>query len=143
MKALRPSIESLPYLVFFVALVSTVVSLFFSEVLGFTPCILCWYQRIFMYPIVFICAVNIMRKHTELPYYVLPLSIMGFLIALYQNLLVWGIVPEVVAPCANGVSCIEQPWVLFGFFTIPLGSMLAFAFITIGMLLYAKFERKK
>jgi disulfide bond formation protein DsbB len=135
-------INYLPYAVFIVALLSTIISLFFSEVLKFAPCVLCWYQRIFMYPLVFISAVNITRKHTELPYYVLPLSSIGFLIALYQNLLIWHILPEQIAPCTAGVSCIDQPFTLLGFITIPLGSMISFAFITIGMLLYAKFEKK-
>jgi len=94
-----------------------------------------------MYPLVFISAVNITRKHTELPYYVLPLSIIGFFIALYQNLLVWHILPESIAPCTVGVSCIDQPFVLFGFITIPLGSMLSFAVITVLMLLYEKLQK--
>lgn len=79
-----------------------------------------------------------MRKHTELPYYVLPLSVIGFFIALYQNLLVWHIIPETIAPCTAGVSCVTQPFVLYGFITIPLGSMISFAIITISMILYAK-----
>jgi disulfide bond formation protein DsbB len=134
--------QYLPYFVFIIALISTITSLFFSEVLKFTPCVLCWYQRIFMYPLVFICAVNITRKHTELPYYVLPISIIGFFIALYQNLLVWHILPETVAPCTAGVSCIQQPLTLFGFVTIPLGSLFAFALISASMLLYAKSDIK-
>ena len=132
-----------PYIVFLIALISMLASLFFSEILKFTPCVLCWWQRIFMYPLVIISAVNVMRKHTELPYYVLPFSIIGFLIGLYQNLLIWKILPETVAPCTIGVSCIDQPLVLFGFVTIPLGSMLSFALITILMILYAKLQGKK
>jgi len=132
-----------PYIVFLIALISALASLFFSEILKFTPCVLCWWQRIFMYPLVIISAVNVMRKHTELPYYVLPFSIIGFLIGLYQNLLIWKILPETVAPCTIGVSCIDQPLVLFGFVTIPLGSMLSFALITILMILYAKLQGKK
>ena len=92
---------------------------------------------------VFISAVNITRKHTELPYYILPLSIIGFLIGLYQNLLIWHILPETIAPCSIGVSCVNQPITLFGFITIPLGSMFSFAIITISMLLYAKVEKEK
>ena len=131
----------LPYVVFIIALLSTVTSLFFSEVLKYTPCVLCWYQRIFMYPIVFVSGVNIMRKHSDIHYYILPLSVIGFFIALYQNLLVWHVIPETIAPCTAGVSCIDQPFTLFGFITIPLGSMLSFAVITIFMLLYAKFAK--
>ena len=130
-----------PYFVFIIALLATVISLYFSEILKFTPCVLCWYQRIFMYPIVIISAVNIIRKHPDIYYYILPFSIIGVFIALYQNLLVWKILPETVAPCTTGVSCIDQQFVLFGFFTIPLGSLIAFAGITLFMLLYAKFGK--
>ena len=95
-----------------------------------------------MYPITIISAVNIMRKHSDIQYYILPFSVIGFLIALYQNLLVWKILPETIAPCTAGVSCIDQPIILFGFLTIPFGSMIAFAGITLFVLLYAKFEKK-
>jgi len=134
--------QYLPYLVFIIALLSSLLSLFFSEILKFTPCVLCWYQRIFMYPMAFIGAVSIMRKQKDLHYYILPLSIIGFFIALYQNLLIWHILPEQIAPCTAGVSCIDQPFVLFGFITIPLGSMISFAIITASMLLYAKLGKK-
>ncbi|HVA96381.1 MAG TPA: disulfide bond formation protein B [Candidatus Acidoferrales bacterium] len=132
----------LPYVVFIVALLSAIFSLFFSEILKFTPCVLCWYQRIFMYPMVFISAISIMRKQKDLHYYILPLSIIGFLIGFYQNLLIWKIIPETIAPCTAGVSCVQQPIVLLGFITIPLGSMLAFALISISMLLYGKLTKE-
>lgn len=138
---LKTYVKYLPYTVFVISLLATLTSLFFSEILKFTPCTLCWYQRIFMFPIAIITAVNIMRKHPDIYYYVLPFSIIGFFIGLYQNLLVWKILPESIAPCQIGVSCITQPITLFGFVTIPLGSMLTFALITILMLLYAKFEK--
>jgi disulfide bond formation protein DsbB len=128
----------LPYFVFIITLLSALISLFFSEILKFTPCVLCWYQRIFMYPMVFISAVSIVRKTKDLHFYILPLSIIGFLIGFYQNLLIWHIIPETIAPCQIGVSCIDQPFVLFGFITIPLGSMISFAVISICMLLYGK-----
>lgn len=133
----------LPYFVFIVTLLSSLMSLFFSEVLKFTPCVLCWWARIFMYPMVFISAVSIIRKQKDLHYYILPLSIIGFFINLYQNLLVWHILPEAIAPCTAGVSCVDQPIVLLGFITIPLSSMISFAFITISMLLYAKLSKEE
>ncbi len=132
----------LPYFVFIVSLLSALISLFFSEILKFTPCVLCWWARIFMYPMVFISAVSIMRKQKDLHYYILPLSIIGFVITFYQNLLVWHILPEAIAPCTAGVSCIDQPFVLFGFITIPLGAMISFAIITISMLLYAQLTKE-
>jgi len=133
----------LPYLVLLISLLSALLSLFFSEILKFTPCVLCWWQRIFMYPLVFISAISIMRKHSDIHYYVLPLSSIGFCIGLYQNLLIWKILPEQIAPCTVGVSCIDQPITLFGFVTIPLGSMIAFAVITASMILYGYLQKEK
>jgi disulfide bond formation protein DsbB len=132
----------LPYVVFIVALISTLWSLSLSEIFHYPPCVLCWYQRICMYPLTVISAVAIIKKRQiDLPYYMLPLSIIGFIIALYQNLLIWGVLSEKVAPCQAGVSCIHQPVAIYGFITIPLGSMISFAGITAFMLLYAKFGK--
>lgn len=133
----------LPYFVFVVSLLSALTSLFFSEILKFTPCLLCWWQRIFMYPMAFISGVNIMRKQKDLHYYILPLSIIGFCIGLYQNFLIWHILPEAIAPCTAGVSCVDQPFVLFGFITIPLGSMISFAIISASMILYGKLVKEE
>ena len=75
------------YLAFLQALIATLGSLFFSEILKFPPCVLCWYQRIAMYPLVLILAMGILKKDKNLPLYVLPLSIIGMLIGVYHNLL--------------------------------------------------------
>ncbi len=128
------------YLVWVIALSSLFGSLYFSEVLGFAPCVLCWYQRIAMYPLVLIIPVGILLKDTKLYYYVLPLSIAGMLIGLYQNLLGWGIIREVIAPCAFGVSCTTKYINYFGFITIPFLSLCAFTSITIIMLILRNFK---
>ena len=119
------------------AWIATLGSLFFSEIMHFTPCVLCWYQRIFMYPLVFILSIGILRKDKNLPYYVLPLSITGLLIALYHNLLYYGIIPEVVR-CAIGVSCKTRFFAWFGFITIPLLSFIAFTVISACMIALLK-----
>jgi len=116
-------------------------SLYFSQILQYPPCVLCWYQRIAMYPIVLIIPVGIFLKDKHLPYYVLPLSIIGVLIAAYHNLLYWNIIPEAITPCMAGVSCTTQYIEWFGFVTIPFLSFMAFAAITACMLLYKKLNR--
>lgn len=113
-------------------------SLYFSEVLKFPPCVLCWYQRIFMYPLVVILAVGIWKKDKNLPFFVLPLSIGGVIVAAYHNLLYYGIIPQSIAPCTLGISCTTKQIEWFGFVTIPLLSLLAFISITFLMLLYKK-----
>lgn len=130
--------ENILYLVFAVALLSMLGSLFFSEVQKFPPCSLCWYQRIVMYPIVFILGVGIHFKDKYIYRYVLPLSIIGIVIGIYHNLLYYEILPESAAPCMLGVSCTTKYIEWFGFVTIPLLSLISFAIITAGMLWYRR-----
>ena len=139
---MKKFINYLPYITFVFALISTLASLSFSEIFKLVPCLLCWYQRICMYPLVFISAVSIIRKQKDLHTYVLPLSILGLLIAIYHNLLYFHILPESIAPCVNGVSCTSKQIEFFGFITIPFGSMIAFALITTCMVIYKKFHKK-
>ncbi|OGE25817.1 2-oxoglutarate dehydrogenase [Candidatus Daviesbacteria bacterium RIFCSPLOWO2_02_FULL_40_8] len=129
---------SLFYLAWIISVVATVGSLVFSEILKFPPCVLCWYQRIILYPLVLIIAVGILRKDKNLPYYVLPLSITGMAVASYHNLLYYSIIPENIAPCTLGISCISKFIEWFGFVSIPLLSLLSFAVITLIMILSRK-----
>ena len=102
--------------------------------MGKTPCLLCWYQRIAMYPLALIIPVGIIRKDKNLPLYILPLTIIGGSIAIYHNLLYYNIVPESLAPCVQGISCTTKLVEYFGFITIPLLSLTAFVVITILMI---------
>ena len=63
------------WLAFIIALAATLGSLYYSEIAGFIPCRLCWYQRILMYPLVAVTFVGALRRDDFLPSYVLPLSI--------------------------------------------------------------------
>ncbi len=112
-----------------IALVGLVGSLYFSEVMGLQPCLLCWYQRIALYPLVFIFAVGIIKKSREAWDYAMPLVGIGALVGLYQVLLVQGLIPEGAGTCSLGVPCAQVTWSLFGFITIPLLSFLAFVFL--------------
>jgi len=105
-------------------------SLFLSEVMGFQPCVLCWYQRIAMYPLVLILPVGLFPFDRNVVRYALPLSLLGSLIALFHLLLVAGYIPESIKPCVQGVPCTEVQIEWFGFVTIPLLSGLSFLLIT-------------
>lgn len=131
------------YCCLIVALGATLGSLFFSELMHFPPCVLCWYQRICMYPLVIILSVGILRKNKELPLYVLPLSIIGLVISIFHNLLYYEILPEAAAPCTAGVSCTTKFIEYFGFVTIPFLSMVSFILITIGMIVFWKLNKKQ
>lgn len=126
------------YLAFFQALIATLGSLFFSEILHYPPCVLCWYQRIAMYPLVIIFAVGILIKDKKVYLYALPLIAGGWVVALYHNLLYYSILPEAVAPCLAGVSCTTKFIEWFGFITIPMLSLLCFTILGVLMLIYRR-----
>ena len=112
------------------ALVATLGSLYFSEVKGWTPCELCWYQRIFMYPLVILILVGLIRRDANLVYYVLPMSVIGMVIAAYHYLLQMGVFTE--STCGiDQVSCAVRTQAWFGFVTIPLLSFVAFVVIAL------------
>lgn len=117
-----------------VATSATLGALFMGEVMGLTPCVLCWYQRIFMFPLVLILALGLFPFDPKVIRYALPLAVIGLLIAGFHVLLTMDIIPEALAPCRQGVPCktVQIEW--FGFVTIPLLSFLAFLAIN-GLLL--------
>jgi len=121
------------YFVWFIGTGALLGSLILSEVEKFQPCMLCWWQRIFMYPIAFIMTVAILRRDKNAFYYVLPLSIIGMAIALYHSLLQWGVIRETVLDCSlNGnVSCTDAQINWFGFITIPFMSFVSFTAINV------------
>ncbi len=116
---------------------STAGSLFFSYVLEYEPCVLCWYQRIFLFPLVLILAAGLFPLDKNVVKYALPLAIAGGVTALYHTLLYGGIIPENIQPCSKGVSCTEKYIELFGFVSIPMLSFLAFSTL-IALLLILK-----
>ncbi len=117
-----------------VASISTLGSLFFSEIMELAPCALCWYQRIFMFPLVVILLIGLLPFDRSIIRYALPLAIAGWGFAFYHFLVYSGFIPESIQPCSQGVSCSETYLDLFGFLTIPLLSLISFSVI-IGLLL--------
>ena len=119
------------YVALLAALIATCGSLYFSEVRGYVPCVLCWYQRILMYPLTGVIAVGLLRRDRNLPYYVLPLSLYGVGMSGYHYLLEKTDLFAGSAACAQGVSCTTQ-WInWFGFVTIPFLAFTAFLIITL------------
>ena len=123
------------YLAFAQALVATLGSLYFSEVAQFLPCNLCWYQRIFMYPLVFVLGAGILTKDPKLTRYVLPLSLTGFAISFYHVLTQYNILAP-SAECVAGISCTTRWLNWAGFIEIPLLAFIAFGVITFCMAFY-------
>jgi disulfide bond formation protein DsbB len=128
--------DLLPYTAWMAALVATAGSLFFSEVMDLPPCILCWYQRIAMYPLVLVIGVGIVMRDTRWKYYALPLSLTGLAISVYHNLLYYHLIPESLTPCKEGISCTTVQIEWRGFITIPLMALTAFVLVTAIAFLY-------
>ena len=128
------------YIAWVTALTSMIGSLFFSEVMLLPPCVLCWYQRIAMYPLVLIIGAAIMTRDGNVRIYALPLAVAGLATAVYHNLIYYGIVPESLTPCAEGVPCNAVQLELLGFVTIPLMGLASFAVITLSLLFYKREE---
>ena len=130
---------SLPlFVIWIVSLVATLGSLFFSEVMALPPCVLCWYQRICMYPLVPIATAGLLARDAAVSRYLWPLAVIGLAIATYHNLLYYGLIADAITPCAQGVSCTSRQIEWLGFITIPLMSLTAFVVIAISL---AAFQR--
>lgn len=114
-----------------VSLVATLGSLYFSEIRGYVPCTMCWFQRIFMYPIVLMTTVAIIQKNAKIAVTTAVFSIMGGCISLYH----YGIQKidflTDAAPSCGLVSCTGQYINWLGFITIPFLALTAFILIAI------------
>lgn len=114
------------YFAWLISLVAVSGSLFFSEVLDYTPCSLCWWQRIFMFPLVIILGMASYRNDRRIIPYVMPLSVLGMGVAFYQYLLQKIPALAQATECGVGLPCDKEYINLFGFITFPFLSMIAF-----------------
>ena len=132
----------LVFIAWLVASVSTLGALFLGEVMGYTPCVLCWYQRIGMFPLALILAAGLFPVDRGVVRYALPLALAGWLLAVFHWAVASGLVPESATPCSQGVPCSVEQISWFGFLTLPLLSVLAFSAI-IALLLMTHFKASK
>jgi disulfide bond formation protein DsbB len=118
---------------FLMTLAAAGSSLFYSEIAGFVPCLLCWWQRIFLYPQLVLLLVALIKRDGAVRKYCLTLSGIGVLISLYHTYLQFG--GNDLVPCsATGVSCNHVYFVTYGYVTIPTMAFTAFAVIFLLML---------
>jgi disulfide bond formation protein DsbB len=115
-------------LAFLVVLGAVAASFVYSDVIGYAPCTLCWYQRAFMIPLVFLLGIAAWRKDRAIIPYALALAGIGGLIALNHVWLQTGGGSFIPCP-AGGVSCDQRFVYEFGYITIPVMSLTAFAFV--------------
>lgn len=123
------------FLSWLIALVSTLTVLFIGEVIGQEPCVLCWYQRAFMFPLAVILAVACYLSDPGVWRYALPVAGFGWAFATYHTLLIAGVIPETIEPCGAGPSCTSSHMTILGVLPIPMLSMGAFSAIIILLLL--------
>lgn len=133
-------------LMLIVAGVATAGSLYFSDVALWTPCKLCWYQRIFMYPQVVLLLIAIWKRDQNIARYILPLCLIGIVIASnhYFEQVSAALAPpaDPSIPCdTSGVSCASTPFFHFGYITIPMMALTAFALNALGALAMMRAQR--
>lgn len=119
------------FLSWVVSSVAMLGSLYFSEIAGYVPCELCWYQRIFMYPLVLLLGIANFRRDRAVTYYALPFSIIGATLSLFHYLIQKTSWFTHVTPCSEGVPCSGEYINWLGFITIPFLALIAFMLITV------------
>lgn len=112
-------------------------SLFYSEIAGYAPCELCWYQRIFMYPLVVILGIALIKKDYNITRYVIPLTIIGSLISFYHYAVQrW----NASSFCSiDGVACMSRVSFHYGYISIPIMALTAFVLIAFFVYLADKY----
>lgn len=122
----------------FIATVATSGSLYLSTVLGWSPCRLCWYQRIFMYPLVLLFAVSLLLNREKVSDYTLPMSIIGLGIAIYHYIVQFFTMVQSQGCSITQISCETKYTIYFGHISVP--TMAAAAFAVIAIISYRKFR---
>ena len=125
-----------------ITLASTFGALFIGEVMGQAPCDLCWYQRAFMFPLTVVLGVAALRSDGGAWLYALPVAAIGWIMAVFHNLIYFGIAPTTIKPCGEGPSCSGDGMTLFGAMPIPLLSLAAFTLV-IALLLIVRRRTKQ
>jgi disulfide bond formation protein DsbB len=139
---MQKRMENSLIIIWTVSLVATLGSLYFSEVRGYEPCTLCWYQRILMYPIVLISGIALFQKNVKIALTTAIFSIIGGSISLYHYGLQKISILSDNAPACGNVSCTGQYINYLGFITIPFLALTAFLIILITSLFMLKWQKE-
>lgn len=137
----HPRPWALLFIAWLLALAATAVALFLGEVMGMTPCVLCWYQRIAMFPLVIVLGIACYAADRRGAVYALPLALAGVGLAIYHTLLIAGFIPRAWIPCGPGVSCADQNLEILNGIQIPWLSLAAFVAIATLLIVYLRKTR--
>lgn len=121
------------------SLAAMIGSLIYSNIIGFPPCDLCWYQRIFMYPLVFISGYALYKNHTGWVPYAKLLTLVGGAISLFHTVIYYTNVNPF--PCSATASCTARYVWELGFMTIPLMALSIFIFIYLALLIQSSKDK--
>lgn len=106
-------------------------SLYFSKILGWDPCVMCWYQRILMYPLVVVFGIGVLLKKDDVEDYALPLALMGSGMSFYHYL-VQRLEQFQSAGCSIAqISCETQYTYYFDYITVPMMAFTVFLTVLI------------
>ena len=131
-----------PYMMwgaFLIVLGSIAGSVWYSDVLGYEPCSLCWYQRIFLFPQLLILGVGLFKGDSRSMAYSFWLSCVGGLIAFYHSLLQYGFETGLPCPVGGSVSCAQRFVFEFGYITIPVMALTTFALLIVFTMIHKKY----
>ncbi len=120
---------------FIISLLATVGSLIYSDVIGYEPCKLCWFQRIFMYPQVLLMGMALWRKDMSVKIYGVVLSVIGLVVAKFHYLGQIGLTPLPCSAVGYSVSCAERFVFIFGYITIPMMAFSAFLLMSVVLII--------
>ncbi|HEU64083.1 MAG: Disulfide bond formation protein C [Candidatus Anoxychlamydiales bacterium] len=121
------------YFAWTIALIATIGSLYSSQILNIKPCVFCWYQRAFMFPLAIILGVAAYKKDGKIFPYIIALPIIGAMVASVQSLFSYFNITSLVC----GLECSGETQKLFGFLDMSIASFVAFSAI-IFLLMIAK-----
>ncbi len=118
-----------------------VLSLVYSDIIGYVPCTLCWYQRILLYPEVLLLGLALWKEDRTITDYIIALSGIGIILAAYQKYLELG--GSSIIPCsATAVACSKVYVLEFKYITIPVMALTSFIFIFVLMLIHNYITRR-
>ncbi|ANA81840.1 disulfide bond formation protein B [Paenibacillus glucanolyticus] len=116
-----------------ISIAATLGSLYFSEIKGYIPCDLCWFQRIFMYPLTILLGIAYYKKDLGIMKYVLPLSCIGGAISVYHIAYqrFYSLFSNHGLAACGPTPCNVNYFTWLGFITIPVMALTAFLLITV------------
>ncbi len=126
---------------FLISLASLCGSLFYSELVGYVPCVLCWWQRVFLYPQTILFGVALWQKRKDVFSYSLPLVLLSTIVSLYHEYVYMG--GHSILPCtALGGACSKIYVLEFGYITIPMMSLTAALFLLLLAWIHKIYENR-